>query len=54
VSRRAGGPSLRDLRRLGRVEETRASYRRALDLVHDQAERRLFELRLARESLAST
>jgi RNA polymerase sigma-70 factor, ECF subfamily len=34
------------LRRLGRIEEARASYRRALELVHDQAERRLFERRL--------
>ncbi len=35
------------LRRLGRTEEARGSYRRALELVHDDAERRLFERRLA-------
>jgi RNA polymerase sigma-70 factor, ECF subfamily len=35
------------LRRLGRVEEARDAYRRALELVHDEAERRLFERRLA-------
>jgi len=35
------------LRRLGRVDEARAAYGRALELVHDQAERRLFERRLA-------
>jgi RNA polymerase sigma-70 factor (ECF subfamily) len=35
------------LRRLGRVEEARGAYRRALELVHDEAERRLFERRLA-------
>ena len=34
------------LRRLGRVEEARAAYRRALELVHDDSERRLFERRL--------
>ena len=34
------------LRRLGRVEEARASYERALELVHDQGEQRLFERRL--------
>ena len=35
------------LRRLGRDDEARAAYRRALTLVHDDAERRLIELRLA-------
>jgi RNA polymerase sigma-70 factor (ECF subfamily) len=35
------------LRRLGRTEEARAAYRRALALVHDDAERRLLERRLA-------
>jgi RNA polymerase sigma-70 factor (ECF subfamily) len=35
------------LRRLGRTGEARDAYRRALDLVHDDAERRLFERRLA-------
>jgi RNA polymerase sigma-70 factor (ECF subfamily) len=35
------------LDRLGRFEEARAAYRRALALVHDDAERRLFERRLA-------
>jgi RNA polymerase sigma-70 factor (ECF subfamily) len=35
------------LRRLGRVEEARDAYRRALTLVHDDAERRLLEGRLA-------
>jgi RNA polymerase sigma-70 factor, ECF subfamily len=35
------------LRRLGRLEEARGAYRRALELVHDEAERRLFERRLA-------
>jgi RNA polymerase sigma-70 factor (ECF subfamily) len=35
------------LRRLGRTEETRDAYRRALALVHDDAERRLLERRLA-------
>jgi RNA polymerase sigma-70 factor (ECF subfamily) len=34
------------LRRLGRIEEARAAYGRALELVHDQAEQRLFERRL--------
>ena len=34
------------LRRLGRIDEARAAYGRALELVHDQAERRLFERRL--------
>jgi RNA polymerase sigma-70 factor (ECF subfamily) len=35
------------LRRLGRTDEARDSYRRALALVHDDAERRLVERRLA-------
>ena len=35
------------LRRLGRVEESRAAYGRALALVHDDAERRLLERRVA-------
>jgi RNA polymerase sigma-70 factor (ECF subfamily) len=35
------------LDRLGRTEEARDAYRRALALVHDDAERRLFERRLA-------
>jgi RNA polymerase sigma-70 factor, ECF subfamily len=35
------------LRRLGRVEESRAAYGRALALVHDDAERRQLERRLA-------
>jgi len=35
------------LRRLGRTDEARDEYRRALALVHDDAERRLFERRLA-------
>jgi RNA polymerase sigma-70 factor (ECF subfamily) len=35
------------LGRLGRTDDARAAYRRALDLVHDDAERRLFERRLA-------
>jgi RNA polymerase sigma-70 factor, ECF subfamily len=35
------------LRRLGRTGEARAAYARALDLVHDDAERRLLERRLA-------
>ncbi len=34
------------LHRLGRDDEARAAYRRALELVHDDAERRLFERRL--------
>ena len=34
-------------RRLGRTEEARDSYLRALGLVHDDAERRLLERRLA-------
>jgi len=35
------------LRRLGRTEEARDAYHRALPLVHDEAERRLLERRLA-------
>jgi RNA polymerase sigma-70 factor (ECF subfamily) len=35
------------LRRLGRASEARDAYRRALALVHDEAERRLLEQRLA-------
>jgi RNA polymerase sigma-70 factor (ECF subfamily) len=35
------------LRRLGRTDEARESYKRALALVHDDAERRLLERRLA-------
>jgi RNA polymerase sigma-70 factor (ECF subfamily) len=35
------------LRRLGRTGEARAAYRRALELVHDDAERRLMRRRLA-------
>jgi RNA polymerase sigma-70 factor (ECF subfamily) len=35
------------LRRLGRSDEVRAAYARALTLVHDEAERRLLERRLA-------
>jgi RNA polymerase sigma-70 factor, ECF subfamily len=35
------------LRRLGRTTEARAAYQRALELVHDDAERRLLERRLA-------
>ena len=35
------------LRRLGRTAEARDAYRRALALVHDDAERRLFERRLS-------
>ncbi len=35
------------LRRLGRIDEARVAYRRALALVHDDAERRLLERRLA-------
>jgi RNA polymerase sigma-70 factor (ECF subfamily) len=34
------------LRRLGRAQEARESYGRALTLVHDDAERRLLERRL--------
>jgi RNA polymerase sigma-70 factor, ECF subfamily len=35
------------LRRLSRTAEARAAYERALTLVHDDAERRLIERRLA-------
>ena len=35
------------LRRLGRVQDARASYDRALQLVHSDAERRFLERRLA-------
>jgi RNA polymerase sigma-70 factor (ECF subfamily) len=35
------------LRRLGRNDEARDSYRRALTLTHDEAERRLLARRLA-------
>ena len=35
------------LRRLGRIEEARDAYHRALTLVHDEAERRLLERRLS-------
>jgi RNA polymerase sigma-70 factor (ECF subfamily) len=35
------------LRRLGRTAEARAAYGRALELVHDDAERRLLERRVA-------
>jgi RNA polymerase sigma-70 factor (ECF subfamily) len=35
------------LQRLGRTDEARDAYRRALALVHDDAERRLIERRLA-------
>ncbi len=35
------------LRRAGRVDEARRAYRRAIELSHDDAERRLFERRLA-------
>ena len=35
------------LRRLGRADEARAAYGGALELVHDDAERRLFERRRA-------
>jgi RNA polymerase sigma-70 factor (ECF subfamily) len=40
--------------RLGRTEEAAAAYRRALELVRDGAERRLFERRLAELSSAGT
>jgi RNA polymerase sigma-70 factor (ECF subfamily) len=35
------------LRRLGRTDEARAAYARAVELVHDDAERRLLERQLA-------
>ena len=38
------------LRRLGRTEEARDAYHRALALVHDEAERRLLERRLGEVS----
>jgi RNA polymerase sigma-70 factor (ECF subfamily) len=41
------------LRRLGRLTEARMEYRRALELVHDDAERRLLERRLARLGTAA-
>ena len=41
------------LRRLGRAEESRDAYRRALALTHDDAERRLLERRLAELGTAS-
>ena len=40
------------LRRLGREDEARAAYARALELVHDDAERRLLERRLRALALA--
>jgi RNA polymerase sigma-70 factor, ECF subfamily len=40
------------LRRLGRTEEAREAYRRALALIHDDAERRLLERRLAELGMA--
>jgi RNA polymerase sigma-70 factor (ECF subfamily) len=42
------------LRRLGRTEEARDAYRRALALVHDTAERRLLERRLAELGTATS
>jgi RNA polymerase sigma-70 factor, ECF subfamily len=42
------------LRRLGRVEEARAAFERALELVHDDAERRLLERRVAELGGATT
>jgi RNA polymerase sigma-70 factor (ECF subfamily) len=41
------------LRRLGRTDEARDAYRRALALVHDEAERRLLERRLAQLGAAT-
>jgi RNA polymerase sigma-70 factor (ECF subfamily) len=41
------------LRRLGRTEEARDAYRRALALAHEDAERRLLERRLAELRTAS-
>jgi RNA polymerase sigma-70 factor (ECF subfamily) len=35
------------MRRLGRVDESRAAYERALELVHSDAERRFLEQQLA-------
>jgi RNA polymerase sigma-70 factor, ECF subfamily len=42
------------LRRLGRTEEARDAYRRALALVHDDAERRLLERRLGELGTANS
>jgi RNA polymerase sigma-70 factor (ECF subfamily) len=42
------------LRRLGRIEEARTAYGRALELVHADPERRFLEQRLAQISLART
>jgi RNA polymerase sigma-70 factor, ECF subfamily len=42
------------LRRLGRIQEAREAYERALALVHDDAERRLLERRLAEVGGAPT
>jgi RNA polymerase sigma-70 factor (ECF subfamily) len=42
------------LRRLGRTDEARAAYRRALAMVHDDAERRLLERRLAELRLVAS
>jgi RNA polymerase sigma-70 factor (ECF subfamily) len=41
------------LRRLGRTDEAHGAYRRALALVHDDAERRLLERRMAELGPAS-
>jgi RNA polymerase sigma-70 factor, ECF subfamily len=38
------------LRRLGRTAEARAAYSRALELAHDDAERRVLERRLRQTS----
>jgi RNA polymerase sigma-70 factor (ECF subfamily) len=40
------------LRRLGRAEEAGEAYRRALELVHDDGERRLLQRRLAELGIA--
>jgi RNA polymerase sigma-70 factor (ECF subfamily) len=42
------------LRRLGRTQEAREAYRRALSLVHDDAERRLLQRRLAELDAAAS
>jgi RNA polymerase sigma-70 factor, ECF subfamily len=42
------------LRRLGRTQEAREAYRRALSLVHDPAERRLLQRRLAELDTAAS
>ncbi len=42
------------MRRLGRPAEARDAYRRALALVHDDAERRLLERRLAEADAAAS